>query len=64
MANVNPVQVQKYLSDLDYPASKEDIVSTAKAEGADDMVVSTLNKLRNGNYQTPADINQALGDLE
>ncbi len=30
MAAPNPIQVQKYLSGIDYPASKDDIVATAK----------------------------------
>lgn len=64
MANVNPVQVQKFLSGMDYPAAKDQIVSHAKSEGADSNVLSLLNKLPNEKYQTPADISQAIGDLE
>lgn len=64
MAKVNPVQVQKFLSGMDYPAGKKQLMSHAKSEGADDNVLSLLNKLPSQNYQTPADVSQAIGDLE
>ena len=35
MATVNPIQVQKYLKGVNYPVSKQDIVQTAKNEGAE-----------------------------
>ncbi len=34
MANPNPIEIQKYLSGVEYPASKDDIVATAEREGA------------------------------
>jgi hypothetical protein len=65
MANVNPVQVQKFLSGMNYPAGKKDIVSHAKSEGADSNVLGILNKLpKDARYQTPADVSQAIGKLE
>lgn len=64
MAKVNPVQIQKFLSGMNYPAGKDQIVSRAKSEGADSNVLGMLNKLPNGTYQTPADISQAIGDLK
>jgi hypothetical protein len=42
MANVNPVQAQKFLGGLVYPASKQDVVERAEQEGADENVRSTL----------------------
>lgn len=64
MANVNPVQVQKFLSGMNYPADKDQICSHAKSEGADNNIISLLKKLPNDNYQTPADVSQAIGNLE
>ncbi len=40
MAAPNPIQVQKYLSGIDYPASKDDIVATAEKESAPDETSS------------------------
>ncbi len=60
---VNPIQVQKFLSGVDYPASKQDIVSTARDQGADDDVVSTLEQLQAEDFNSPNDISEAIGKL-
>ncbi len=64
MAKVNPVQVQKFLGGLDYPASKQDIVKKAEQEGADENVRSTLEQIPDQEYETPADVSQAIGQVE
>lgn len=63
MQNLNPVQVQKYLKGVDYPARKDDLIKTAEAEGADQNVRSALDKLPNEEFRTPADVSKALGDI-
>ncbi len=63
MANINPLQVKKLLSGMDYPTKRDQIVSHAKTEGADNNVLGLLNKLPNENYRTPADISRAISDL-
>lgn len=35
MAKVNPIQLQKHLKGVDYPATKEDLLQHAKDQGAD-----------------------------
>lgn len=64
MAKVNPVQLQKYLKGVDYPASKDDLIKKAKQEGADDNVCKVLAQLPDQRYQTPADVSQAVGSVE
>ena len=64
MAKVNPVQVQKFLGGLDYPASKEDLMKRAEQEDADQEVRSTLEQLPDQNYETPADVSKAIGEAE
>ena len=32
--DVNPIELQKYLKGVDYPASKDDLTSTAESEVA------------------------------
>jgi hypothetical protein len=64
MAKVNPVQVQKFLGGLDYPASKEDLMKRAEQEGADQEVRSILEQLPDQNYETPADVSKAIGEAE
>jgi len=60
MAKVNPVQVQKSLGGLDYPASKEDLIKHAQQECADENVHSTPEWLPDRNYETPADVSKAI----
>ena len=63
MAKENPVQVQKFLGGLDYPATKQDIVKKAEREGADENVRSTLEQIGDRNYETPAAVSQAIGKV-
>ncbi len=60
MANVNPIQLQKALEGMDYPASKEDLVKHAEGKGADEEVLSFLRNLPERNYETPADVNKQM----
>lgn len=64
MAVVNPVQVQKFLKGVDYPASKQDLIEHAKQQGADENVCSTLEQMADEQYETPADVSKAIGDIE
>jgi hypothetical protein len=57
------VQVQKFLGGMDYPARKQDLVKRAEQEGADEDVRSTLEQLPDQNYETPADVSQAIGKV-
>ncbi len=61
---VNPIQVQKYLKGVDYPASKQDLLRTAEEEGADDNVLETLRMLPDMEFNSPNDVAEAIGDLE
>ena len=61
---VNPVQVQKFLKGVDYPADKNELIQAAKDEGADENVISMLESLPDEEYQTPADLSQAIGAEE
>ena len=63
MATVNPIQVQKYLSGMNYPASKQDLIDKAKQEGADENLLSTLERMPDETFETPADVSQAIGRI-
>lgn len=64
MAKVNPIQVQKFLGGMDYPASKQEIVDHAKSKGADQNVMDVLEQMPEDDYQTPADVSKAIGKIE
>jgi hypothetical protein len=56
----NPVDVQKHLKGIDYPASKEDLASTAESNNAPDELVERLRNLPDQQYSGPDDVQQAL----
>jgi hypothetical protein len=61
---VNPIQIQKYLKGINYPASKRDLLENAEREGADEDIRTTLEQLPDQEYENPADVSKALGNLE
>jgi hypothetical protein len=61
---VNPIQIQKFLKGVDYPASKEALLHNAERNGADEVVRTTLEQLPDQEYETPADVSQALGKID
>lgn len=63
MATTNPSQIQQYLSGVDYPCSKTDLVTHARDEGADDSVLTTLKSLPVDHFDTPNEISEAIGKM-
>lgn len=61
---VNPVQIQKFLEGMNYPASKEQIIQYAEQQGADEDIIEILQKLPGEEYETPADVSGAIGELQ
>ena len=64
MAKVNPIQLQKHLKGVDYPASKQDLIDHAKQQGADENALSALEQLPDEQYETPAEVSKAIGQEE
>ena len=64
MAKVNPIQLQKHLKGVDYPASKEDLIKHAKQNGADEDALSALEQIPDEDYEAPTDVSKAIGDTE
>lgn len=62
MANIDIVN--DYLDDLPYPATREDIINFARNQGAEVDVIDTLDQLPDQDYETPADVEAALGETE
>ncbi|MDQ3539905.1 MAG: DUF2795 domain-containing protein [Chloroflexota bacterium] len=63
MAKINPIELQKHLKGMSYPASKQDVIDKAKENGADQELQSMLENLSDDQFQTPADVNKAIGDI-
>jgi hypothetical protein len=62
MAKINPIQLQKYLKGMNYPATKQDLIAHAQQQGADEHAHAALEQLPNEEFQKPADVSHALAD--
>ncbi len=60
---INPIQVEKFLKGIDYPASKDDLVKKAEQNGADEEIRSTLQQLKEEKFGSPADVSKAIGEF-
>ena len=59
MADVNPIQLQKALGGMNYPASKDDLVKHAENRDADKKVLSALKDMPDSEtYESAADVNK------
>ena len=61
MADVNPIQAQKFLSGMNYPASKQEIIEHAREQGADENVLSALEGIADREYDGPSGVSKELG---
>jgi hypothetical protein len=59
----NPVQVQKILGGMSYPCSKDQILTTLEQRNADPSIRDAISKLPNKEFNSPADLSDALGDV-
>lgn len=57
----NPIEVQRSLGGVDYPADRATLVSAARDSGASDDVVSALEGLPDTTYDSPTAVSEALG---
>jgi hypothetical protein len=56
----NPIEVQKHLGGMDYPVSKDTILSTAKGSGASQEILDALGNLPDREYDGPNAISHEL----
>jgi hypothetical protein len=59
--NVNPIEVQKHLSGVDYPASKDEVIATAESNGAPQEIIEALQRTGAAQFEGPDDVMAALG---
>jgi hypothetical protein len=52
----NPDDAQQYLEGVEYPASKEDLVSAAENNGAPDTLIRMLEGLSRPEYAGPEEV--------
>jgi len=59
---VSPIDIQKALGGMDYPATKEDIVRHAEQHGGSKEVVEALKKIDDREYEGPSGVSSAVFD--
>ena len=57
---VSPIDIQKALSGMDYPARKDDIVRHAEQQGGNDEVIEALKKIEVREYEGPSGVSSAV----
>lgn len=61
-ASSNPIEVQRSLGGVDYPADRSALVDAARNSGASDDVVQALEGLPDQTYDSPTAVSEALSD--
>ena len=57
---VSPIDIQKALSGMDYPAGRDDIVRHAEQNGGDKEVIDALKKIEDREYEGPSGVSSAV----
>jgi hypothetical protein len=60
MADVNPIELQKHLGGVDYPASRDDLVRKAERNGADEDILEALRGIPDQEYDSPTAVTKAV----
>jgi len=62
MAN-EPIEVQKYLSGIDYPATKQQLAEHAREQGAGDEIVEDLQQMSEDRFDGPDAVSRAISKV-
>jgi len=60
MASISPIDLQKALKGADYPASRDDLVSLARSNGADDALVEKISHAGQKDFGGPDDVQKTV----
>lgn len=60
MSEVNPIDVQRALRGVTYPTDREHLAEKARANGADEQVVSAIADLPESEYDGPDKVEKAV----
>jgi hypothetical protein len=58
--DINPIEVQKHLGGIDYPATKDEIVATASDNGAPADIIDALESMDKEEFDGPSAVQAAL----
>ncbi|MFG3227187.1 DUF2795 domain-containing protein [Kitasatospora sp. NPDC048194] len=60
MSSFSPIDVQKALRGVNYPADRDDLAEAARSNGADDALVQRISGLDQKNFDGPNEVSKAL----
>lgn len=60
----SPAEIQQHLSGIDYPVDKQQLIKHARQENAPDDVMSVLQRIPDGEYDSPIAVSKAVGEVE
>ena len=60
LSSMSPIDVEKYLKGVDYPANKTDLVKKAQQNKAPDDIIRTLQQLPSNSFKQPTDVMKAV----
>jgi hypothetical protein len=58
----NPVQMQKFLPGVEYPARRDELVSHAKSRGADEKLLDLLKRIPDREHEGPNVVRKAFSE--
>jgi Protein of unknown function (DUF2795) len=59
--DVNPIEVQKHLSGVSYPATKDELIAAAEENDAPQEVIEALQEMDGEQFDGPDEVQEALG---
>jgi hypothetical protein len=60
----SPVAIQKALAGVGYPATREHLAETARAHHADQEIIKLIDRLPDRDYESPAAVSKAIGQIQ
>ena len=64
MANISADELQSSLSGADFPATKQELLDQARANGASTDVITTLENLPEKTYDAVSEVQEAFAKAE
>lgn len=59
---VNPIETQKYLKGVDYPANRDSLIAAAKSNDAPQEILDALQAMELDSFDTPAEVMSGMKD--
>jgi hypothetical protein len=61
VSKANPIELQKHLAGVDYPAKRDDLVAAAERNGADKDTLELVRNLPDRTYEGPSGVSKEIG---